>query len=1063
MAVQLKVSNSLEVLAAGLAADLRTGTSNVFQPQYLVTQTQGMNNWLKMKIANMNGIAANIRFLKPNDMVYEVYFRLDGPKEQVLAADNLQWVLFSTLNSAEFIRRFPEIAAYYPDGDEIKRLALAHKMADLFDQYQIYRPEMVAAWNQSDAQTLASDWQSWLWNKTREQLGGSMPDKTVILAYIKEALKDSECVRKLKERLPRVHLFGLSILTGFHIDLFRELGEHIDIFFYPLNPAPAYYWYEDRSEEQIARWVKKQAHQELGFAPPVQGNTLLTNWGRVIQDTFGLFFSHEDFLNSYTDLAAVEPQPNTLLGKVQYDIFHNAIDGDRQPIVMDDLSDGSLTINSCFTPAREVEVLYNYLVHLVDSATKPFSPRDIVVMVNDIDAYAPYIKAVFSAAPYLFPFHIADESYQSVDGFFSTLQVIMDLREDQFRAENVLQLLELAYVRNRFRISDIALIRRVVSAANIRFGIAGNQYDDTVTVSWLNGLNRIIYGICMRGDDAYELEGYDFYPLDIAEGEQAFQLIRFTHFIQILIDVVQGQSSPRTLVDWSAYLASSVSQLMYEPSGDEDPDYELFLKQLERLNLLSEMVDEPIGFPVFRQNFINLLAGESRAGNFMSGGITFCSLIPMRSIPFRVVALMGLNFDKFPRRELPVSFSVMEQKRRRGDRNVKENDKHLFLETVLSAQEHLYISYLGRNHKDNTALPPSALVDELIDYIADSASNEAVAFRKKLITVHPLHGFSRLYGDPASGLFSYLGDVPAVIVHQRPAVEPTGRIFDFSEIPLENFIAFFKNPFKLYYNKVLAVYYNEEEVLLADTELFELDSLQKWQLKQKMLFIPEDELDAYRLRAVKTGALPLNRMSELVMEQTQTEVLPAKAKVDACIADNVQRSESISVRIGDATIVGNIDRLYGNKMLITSFSKRDAKYHLESYLRHLVVTAAGLPIATHYIPGLQGSETILVPELFTQEGAKEALQPLVELYCAGHVQPLLFSPDLELDGNKLAGFDDAGFAAYLARTIGGEFGGVHDPYIMKEYENGYLSGNGVVDQWRANVALIYGPVPALFN
>jgi len=148
---------------------------------------------------------------------------------------------------------------------------------------------------------------------------------------------------------------------------------------------------------------------------------------------------------------------------------------------------------------------------------------------------------------------------------------------------------------------------------------------------------------------------------------------------------------------------------MYEPSGDEDPDYELFLKQLERLNLLSEMVDEPIGFPVFRQNFINLLAGESRAGNFMSGGITFCSLIPMRSIPFRVVALMGLNFDKFPRRELPVSFSVMEQKRRRGDRNVKENDKHLFLETVLSAQEHLYISYLGRNHKDKhgaTAICP---------------------------------------------------------------------------------------------------------------------------------------------------------------------------------------------------------------------------------------------------------------------------------------------------------------------------------------------------------------------
>ena len=1063
MTLALKVSNSLSVLAERLSADLRQFRGSVFLPQFIVTQTTGMNNWLKMQIAADNGITANIRFERPNDLIYQVYFKLDGPREKVLGADSLEWVLFTLLKDSEFIRRFPSIASYFPGNDELKRLGLARKMGDLFDQYQIYRPEIIESWNRDGAYEEQDAWQRWLWLKAKEKLESSMPDKTVVMDYIREALNDPEKAKRLVERMPAIHLFGLSILTAFHIDLFRRLGEHLEVHFYILNPSPGQYWYEDRSPAQIARWTRAQQQRPKapGYAPPIQGNPLLTNWGRVVQDTFGLFFTHEEFLNHYVDLDVNEPATDTLLGKIQHDLFENAVDDDRLPLTPADLQDGSLLVNACHTPAREVEVLYNYLVRLIDTADRPYSARDIVVLVNDVDAYAPYIKAVFGSAPYHIPFTIADESYQEVDGFFSTLQAVMELREDQFRAENVLQLLELPYIKSRFRISDTGLIRKVVDAANIRLGIEGEKANDSAYMSWVNGLNRIIYGICMQGEESYELDGDHLYPLDRVEGEQAFELIRFSHFVQVLISIVQQQRQPATLKNWSVYLAESVGQLMYEPSGEEDPDYELFLRQLERLNLLAELVEEPISFDVFRQHYIQTLAGETRAGNFMSGGVTFCSLIPMRSIPFRVVCLLGLNYDKFPRKEMKLSFNIIERRRMKGDRNVKENDKHLFLETLLSAGDNLYISYVGRNQKDNSILPPSALVDELIDYIAEGLNAADAGAVKALVKTHPLHGFSRKYADTGSGLYTYLGEeIPETA--KAAAREISDREFDFSEIPLEGFVSFFKNPFKLYYNKVLGIYYNEEEVLLADTEVFELNSLQQWQLKQDVLFIPEEALPDYRDKGVRTGQLPLSRMSEIVLEQTHSDVLPAKLLVEQCIAGNEESVISINLEIDGTVISGTLNRIYGGKLLITSFSKKDTKYHLECWLRHLIAASAGTPVATHYISGRNAKQAIIPIDYITQEQAVNQLQQLLHLFRQGHRSPLLFTPDLDIKADKLAAMDAAGFAAQLDKSIGGEYG-LQDAYLCKEYENGYLDEPDTVEKWRENVALILGPVINIFN
>ncbi|WP_315820740.1 exodeoxyribonuclease V subunit gamma [Paraflavitalea speifideaquila] len=377
----------------------------------------------------------------------------------------------------------------------------------------------------------------------QKEAGDALPDKTMVSTWILDKLKEPATRAQLTARLPRLQLFGLSIITAYHVQILFELSSIIDVHFYFINPAPLVYWFEDRSEKQLANWRQKGYKQVEGN---MIGNTLLTSWGRVVQDSFALFFQHDEFLNAYDDIGILPPVPDNLLHKIQHDIF-NAATTSRNPLTQADLTDGSIHINACYTVAREVEVLYNYLVHLIDKRKETLSPRDIVVMVSDIDSYAPYIKAVFSNAPYQFRFTIADESYSESDNIFTALHTILLLNEENFKAEAILQLLDSSLIRKRFGLTDLGRIRQVVDAANIRFGLDGRKDDDTHLVSWEYGIKRIMFGICMSGDMVYTAGTDRFYPLDLLEGSEAQEIIRFCHFAEILMDAIRQRKAPALL------------------------------------------------------------------------------------------------------------------------------------------------------------------------------------------------------------------------------------------------------------------------------------------------------------------------------------------------------------------------------------------------------------------------------------------------------------------------------------------------------------------------------------
>ncbi|GGH59603.1 exodeoxyribonuclease V gamma subunit [Filimonas zeae] len=1060
MALFVKVSNSLERLSQQLSHTLQQSQTGVFEPYTIVTQTEGMNNWLRQQLAAQMGIAANCRFVKPNDLIYNVYYLLGGSHSEILSAQTLSWLLYNLLGEPDFARRFPAIAGYFTTGAdrEVKRMALAEKVADLFDQYQIYRPEMIMQWNQSDVKIAEEDaWQQYLWVNAKQASNHTLPDKTVVGQYILEALQNVAQQKTLRHRMKAVHLFGLSIITAYHMHILLKLSEVTDVHFHMINPAPTVYWLDDRSEKQLARWRQKGRFTEA----EITGNPLLNSWGTVVKDTFSMFFTHDAFINAYDDADIVPPVPDSLLHKLQHDIFNAAAGEARNVLTAGDIQDGSLTINSCYTVAREVEALYNYLVYLADQKEKNLSPRDIVVMVSDINVYAPYIKAVFANAPYRFRYTIADESYADNDSLLNALYAVLQLSEESCTAEDVVQLLDSSYVRKRFAISDPMLIRQVVTQANIRYGIEGRETDETFLVSWRYGLKRILFGICMSGEEEYGEGTYSFYPVDRMEGREAQEIIRFCHFVEMLIQVVEDKKRSRSVAGWVSYIEFVLHNLVYEAQEEAEEEYVQVIQQLTAYNLVNEYMRDNISYAVFSHSFLQTLGSTTRSGLFVNGGITFCSLIPMRSIPFKVVAVLGMGYNQFPRREQTVHFNLMEKNRQRGDRNIKENDKHLLLETVLSAREYLYISYIGQSAKDNTTVPASALIDELVEYI-ESGAEEPEKVKQQLITLQPLQSFSIRYNRQNTRLYNYLTMAPAEKKVMTVADKAIAEI-SFEEIMLDDLVYFFRHPFRVYYNKVLGIYYRNEQVLLKENELFTLNTLQQWTLKNKLLQLPEGEQEQLKKRLVKTGGLPLKNMADVQWQQLNETVAQTRSLYRNCTKGAGEQKVDILLPCsGGSVLKGTISEVFDGTLVQVSWSKNERKYLMDAYIRYLAGIAAGVLNGMCFISGAKENKVFEAAPLAKEE-AMQRLNQLVEVYRSGFTRIVPFYPDFAISPHELETLDEPGFHKKVKDALdNGFFERKDDPYLMPEYDKGFFHSPGIMEEYKTIARLLIAPLASVF-
>ncbi|MGI2096929.1 exodeoxyribonuclease V subunit gamma [Shewanella glacialipiscicola] len=979
--LKLIQSNQMEVLCAHLASYLThpLAFARLLSNEHILVQSPGMSTWLRLEIAKQNGIAAALAFPLPSSFTWQLCHDLlpNVPKDNAFTKAAMTWKLMQLLPRMLQDDAFGPLRHYLGNtldnnvsnentadtserlntsnmtADDIKLYQLCGRIADIFDQYLVYRPDWILAWEQNEhpdslTKPLNEDqgWQPILWRAliafNRDELNQSHYHRANLHSDLIAALNNPDTsLAKLPQRL---FVFGISSMAPQTLEVLYHLASRIDVIVLGLSPCQ-HYWgdiIDPRNRARMAvQYAGKRQLAELWEDKLEVGNPLLANNGKMGRELLDMLLElpteHCDFGDDvYCELCDDPNDPTSqasMLHGVQYDILEmQTLDRvlgpdaelyqnveNRRLLKRDD---ESIRVKSCHSPLREVETLHDHLLELLSNHAD-LTPKDIVVMMPDVAAYAPYIDAVFSAKQGLhyIPYAIADRGAAQESPLINSFLNLLGINQSRFGLTDILSILEVPAILRRFQLDDdeLQLIRRWLDEAGVRWGRdEQSRLKQGVPAfeqnSWAFGIKRLILGYALS-DDAPLYQ--DQLVVTGIEGQSAQALGKLLNFIEVLDETAQILALPQI----GALRLSELTELLdafYDTDEDEREqlqeirdaiaalEQELLSagKPLDSNSLDTSMFEKlaqqsisglSLSIEVLQQWFNQRLT-ESRVGQrYLAGSVNFCTLMPMRSIPFKVVCLLGMNDGVYPRVQHPVGFDLMAHfGARRGDRSRRLDDRYLFLEALLSAREQLYISYIGRSERDNSERIASMLVSELIEYcqlcylpetlLAESQNASSPidpedaekALYKAIVSHQPLQPFDpKLYQSvvksddkDGSGNKSGIGqsysqqwcppNADKAGVHANRFIDAHTRIIleadeqdsvletnaqaasqheqqQSKQVDVSALIRFFRNPAQYFFNRTLKVDLSLNIQADDNDEPFSLNALERYMLQAQLL------------------------------------------------------------------------------------------------------------------------------------------------------------------------------------------------------------------------------------
>ncbi|MGP3590763.1 exodeoxyribonuclease V subunit gamma [Vagococcus sp. WN89Y] len=1034
-------SNRLDVLEALMEYIVEHNPLNdPFEPEVIMAQSTGMAQWLQMTLAQKFGIAANITFPLPASFIWEMFVTVldDIPKESAFNKQSMSWKLMALLPEMLAREEFTMLRHYLNDDDDKRKLfQLASRVADLYDQYLVYRPEWLTLWEAEqmvDGLDDAQRWQAPLWRALvahTQALGQPHWHRANLYQRFIHTL---ESAQECPEGLPsRVFICGISALPPIYLQALQALGKHIDVHLLFTNPC-RYYWGDIKDPAFLARLVTRQRrhHREARLLPLFRdtqtaqglfnddgeqeiGNPLLASWGKLGRDNIFLLAGME----RYEELDAfVDVTPGLLLQNLKYDILelqNASVAGvtaeefarsDKKRRL--DPDDRSVTIHICHSPQREVEVLHDRLLAMLEDDPE-LTPRDIVVMVADIDSYSPYIQAVFGSASgkrYL-PYAISDRRARQAHPALQAFLSLLALPDSRFVSEDVLALLDVPVLAARFNITEEGLryLRLWVNESGIRWGMDDDNVRElelppTGQHTWQFGLTRMLLGYAMESRQG---EWQSILPYDESSGLIAELVGHLASLLMQLNIWRKGLSQARPLEEWLPVCRDMLNDFFLP-----DPDTEAALALIEQqwqaiiAQGLGADYGEAVPLSLLRDELAARLDQERISQRFLAGPVNICTLMPMRSIPFKVVCLLGMNDGVYPRTLPPLGFDLMSQKPQRGDRSRRDDDRYLFLEALISAQQQLYISYIGRSIQDNKERFPSVLVQELVDYIGQShylPGDEALNCdeSEQRVKAHITHLHTRMPFDPANYTpdewQSYARDwLPAASQQgeMHAAFIQTLAPLPVSTLEFDQLLRFWAHPVRAFFQMRLQVNFRLEESEIPDAEPFILEGLSRYQLNQELLNTLIEEQDADKLfrRYRASGALPYGAFGDIIWE-TQCQEMQALASRVARYRQSADSME-IDLHCADVHLTGWLPRVQENGLLRWRPSLLSVSQGLQLWLEHLVYCASGGTGESLLI--VRNDKAWRFPAL-AREQAMEYLTLMIEGYREGMAKPLLLLPE----------------------------------------------------------------------
>ena len=844
--LHLFLSNRVELLADRLAEVTRIPLSSPLQSEIIVVQSQGMARWLALALAARRGLCANVRFPFPKAFSFEIFKSLPEATGEPTAVepDTLVWRVLKLLPTLTRTPGFAEVDHYLGDGqDGRKQFQLADRIAWLFDQYLVYRPDWILAWEAGRE----THWQAILWRHLASSLKQSHP------ARLREQFAAHLSTSEWKAAgLPeRISIFGISALPPVYLELFAALAQKIDVHLFSLQPSRQY-WGDIVSRREAGRILRRQkipaaSADDLHLE---NGNRLLASMGRMGREFLNLLLEVGDW--NETD-QFVDPGQENLLSAIQSDVLNlreRARDGELKTVLPP--GDDSVQVHSCHSSFREMEVLQDHILHWLESDPE-LDPRDILVMMPDVESHAPVVEAVFDSPEdeaRRIPFSIADRRGHAQSHLVETFLALLKLPGSRLGAATVLSILECPMVRGRFGLAadDLEMIRVWIEEAGIRWGIdaahrATFDLPGFPENTWRQGLDRLLLGYAMKGDGEQLFE--NCLPHEDIEGTGAGILGHFLEFAEKLFKLVADLPVERSIDEWVSRLNRVLDDffLVDEATETEAIAWRGSLFQLGATARLAEYSGK-IGLDLVLEALAGPLREERFGAGFLTGGVTFCALKPMRSIPFKIICLLGMNDGAFPRSVGQSGFDLMAGHPRPGDRSSRDDDRYLFLETILSARQKVYLSYAGQSIRDNRAAPPSVLISELLDYIVhEFRFQNDVSIRDQVVRQHRLQAFSEIYfNGQESALFSYSAENSRA---SQSARQPRRPPVFFSEslsappdtwraVPLNQLAEFFCHPAKFISTRRLGLILPDGESALLETEPFSIEGLDGYQIRQQL-------------------------------------------------------------------------------------------------------------------------------------------------------------------------------------------------------------------------------------
>ncbi len=964
----LHSSNKTENLLAHLSAVFHSSSlASPFATEIFLIQSQGMERWLSQQLATDFKVWANFEFLFPNkffsSLTRQIDLEIDDSK---FDRRNLLWQFEAVLRNLDD-PCFAPLNNYLAGGhSSLKRFQLAQQLTQIFDQYQMMRPDMLAAWQNNkcffDSET--EYWQKALWQRIIKIVGAE--HRGVIWQKIIQRLEKAE-PGIFSNHLPeRISIFGLNTIPPLFLAFLQALSYHCDVHFYLFNPAQSY-WADLKSRRQVALEDQQQ-----------DGHPLLSSLGQQGREFQAMLLEQTEFEMQFDSFEPAEEK--SVLHQLQNDILQNQVTLEKLQ------NDGSISIHSCHSRVREVQVMKNQLLDILENHPQ-LQLRDIVVMAPDIQKYAGFINAVFSDIPH----SIADRSLQLSNTLLDALLQFLKLSQSRFGWQAVLNLLEQPVVYRHLGLSetDIELIEHWIKETNIRWGRSAAHkaeigLPETRENTWQTGLERLLMGYAIADDEFTE----DILPYRHIEGSSAQALGGLYDFLQLLEAANEDFRQGKTLQQWGERLFYYAEQLLLnDPFNHEN---QLEWQQLnELISEISEQIPEQylhtVDLEVIMAWLESTMTERKSSSGFLRGQLTFCSMLPMRSIPFKVIALLGMNDMEFPKIDRQPTFDLMAQDYRKGDRSRRADDRYQFLEILLSARQYLIITFIGQSITHNEPIPPSVVISELLEILEQNYHLD------NLTISHPLQAFSPQYFSGKNpDLFSYVEQdcktAQALQVHtEEPEQWWQGGVPSELEnvIDISDLFAFFRHPQEYFMRRQLGIHWQGVEKQADERECFAVEGLEAYKINQQWIaeYLEGKIPDVDKLQA--KGQWFSRAPGKLEFQRIQFPILEFIEQIQARKMGAPVPEICIDKQIGGFRLVGTLNQVYQNGSLFYRYAKLKGKDFIQAWLHHLLINQ------------VKQQDTCLISSdmdlLFPLEVAEqEILVQLVQIYLKGQTNPHLF-------------------------------------------------------------------------